>query len=115
MWRRCSAGKWRKRTSEEAADETDSGLTVVAGHSGDAAAGAVVEEEIEEEEADLAHYVDELEEDAAFEELEEETHAAGEHEQPPAGNRGLRGTVIGRCSAVFRRTDFFGRGGRSCG
>ncbi len=31
------------------------------------------EEEIEEEEADLASYVEELEEDAAFEELEEET------------------------------------------
>jgi Rne/Rng family ribonuclease len=42
-------------------------------------AGTVEEEEIEEEEADLAHYVEELEEDAAFEELEEETHAAGEH------------------------------------
>jgi Rne/Rng family ribonuclease len=44
-----------------------------------AAAGTLEEEEIEEEEADLAHYVEELEEDAAFEELEEETHAAGEH------------------------------------
>jgi ribonuclease G len=39
------------------------------------------EEEIEEEEADLAHYVEELEEDAAFEELEEETHAAGEYQE----------------------------------
>jgi Ribonuclease G/E len=46
-----------------------------------AVGGALEEEEIEEEEADLAHYVEELEEDAAFEELEEETHAAGEHEQ----------------------------------
>ena len=56
--------------------------------------GAVEEEEIEEEEAGLAAYVEELEEDAAFEEFEEETHAAGE--QPgtvsetepstPAGN-----------------------------
>ena len=44
-----------------------------------ALAGTLEEEEIEEEEADLAHYVEELEEDAAFEELEEETHAAGEH------------------------------------
>ena len=49
----------------------------------DRAAGAVVEEEIEEEEADLAHYVDALEEDNIFEELEEETHTAGEHDQPP--------------------------------
>jgi ribonuclease G len=39
------------------------------------------EEEIEEEEADLAHYVEELEEDAAFEELEEETHAAGDYQE----------------------------------
>ena len=44
--------------------------------------GTLEEEEIEEEEADLSHYVEELEEDAAFEELEEETHAAGEHEHP---------------------------------
>jgi len=44
-----------------------------------AAAGITEEEEIEEEEADLAHYVEELEEDAAFEELEEETHAAGDY------------------------------------
>jgi Rne/Rng family ribonuclease len=47
-----------------------------------AAAGTVEEEEIEEEEADLAHYVEELEEDAAFEELEEETHAADDYHEP---------------------------------
>ena len=41
-----------------------------------AAAGTVEEEEIEGEEADLASYVEELEEDAVFEEMEEETHAA---------------------------------------
>ncbi len=46
------------------------------------AAGTMEEEEIEEEEADLAHYVEELEEDAAFEELEEETHAADDYHQP---------------------------------
>src|SRR5216683_3269641 len=58
----------------------------VSGHSEPALPGAVAgtleEEEIEEEEADLSHYVEELEEDASFEELEEETHAAGEHTQP---------------------------------
>ena len=32
------------------------------------------EEEIEEEEADLAHYVEELEDDDASKRLEEETH-----------------------------------------
>lgn len=42
------------------------------------ASGTMEEEEIEEEEADLSSYVDDLEEDAAFEEMEEETHAAHE-------------------------------------
>ncbi len=46
------------------------------------AAGTLEEEEIEEEEADLASYVEELEEDAAFEELEEETQAAESYHQP---------------------------------
>ena len=66
------------------ADESDDRLVIVAEDSHRAApagaGGTVEEEEIEEEEADLAHYVEDLEEDAAFEELEEETHAAGEHE-----------------------------------
>jgi len=44
-----------------------------------AASGTVEEEEIDEEEADISSYVEELEEDAAFDEFEEETHAAGEH------------------------------------
>jgi len=39
----------------------------------------VEEEEIEEEEADLSHYVEDLEEDATFEELEEETRAAEDY------------------------------------
>jgi Rne/Rng family ribonuclease len=79
-------GEVADEDDEESSDETDSGLTVAADHSDQpapaaaAATGTVEEEEIEEEEADLAHYVEELEEDAAFEELEEETHAAGEHE-----------------------------------
>ncbi len=47
-------------------------------------AGTLEEEEIEEEEADLASYVEELEEDSAFEELEEETHAAGDQHQHQA-------------------------------
>jgi len=45
-------------------------------------AGTLEEEEIEEEEADLAHYVEALEEDAIYEELEEVTHAADGHEEP---------------------------------
>ena len=47
-----------------------------------APAGTVEEEEIDEEEADLASYVEELEEDAAFEEMEEETHHASEYVEP---------------------------------
>jgi len=45
-------------------------------------AGTMEEEEIEEEEADLASYVEELEEDAAFDEMEEETRAAEDYQQP---------------------------------
>ena len=47
------------------------------------AAGTMEEEEIEEEEADLAHYVEDLGEDAAFEELEEETRAAEDYQEHP--------------------------------
>jgi Rne/Rng family ribonuclease len=48
-----------------------------------ASAGTMEEEEIEEEEADLAHYVEDLEEDATFEELEEETRAAEDYQEHP--------------------------------
>jgi ribonuclease G len=41
--------------------------------------GTIEEEEIDEEEAGLASYVEQLEEDAAFDEFEEETHAAGDY------------------------------------
>jgi Rne/Rng family ribonuclease len=47
-------------------------------------AGMLEEEEIDEEEADLASYVEELEEDAAFEEMEEETRAAEDYHEPVA-------------------------------
>ncbi len=80
-------GEAAEEDDDETADESDDKRVVAAEQRAPAAAaGTVEEEEIEEEEADLAHYVEELEEDAAFEELEEETHAAGEHkhehEQP---------------------------------
>ena len=45
-------------------------------------AGTVEEQVIEEEEADLTHYVEDLEEDAVFEELEEETSAADDYKSP---------------------------------
>jgi len=51
----------------------------------EASAGTMVEEEIEEEEADLASYVEDLDEDEAFEEeeLEEETRHAEGYREPP--------------------------------
>jgi Rne/Rng family ribonuclease len=46
--------------------------------------GTIEEELIEEEEADLASYVEDLDEDAAFEELEEETREAEDYREPVA-------------------------------
>jgi len=45
----------------------------------EAGSGTVEQEEIEEEEADLSSYVEELEEDATFDEMEEETHHADDY------------------------------------
>jgi ribonuclease G len=70
--------------SKEESDDEEDKLSPVREHSDQypsAAAGSVEEEEIEEEEADLAAYVEELEEDEAFEELEEETHAAADYQE----------------------------------
>jgi ribonuclease G len=60
-----------------------------------AAAGTMVEEEIEEEEADLIAYVEDLEEDAVFEEeeLEEETRTAGDYHEPAAGEIAASGEL----------------------
>jgi Rne/Rng family ribonuclease len=44
-----------------------------------ASAGTMEEEEIEDDEADLVSYIEDMEDDA-FEEMEEETHAAGHHD-----------------------------------
>jgi Rne/Rng family ribonuclease len=75
------------RTVHETARETDSvappQLTQEVTHEAtheitrEVAHSAVEEQEIEEEEADLAPYGEELADDEGFEELEEETHAAG--------------------------------------
>jgi Rne/Rng family ribonuclease len=48
----------------------------------DSPAGSVEEQVIEEEEADITHYVEDLEEDAAFDEMEEETSAAADYQAP---------------------------------
>jgi Rne/Rng family ribonuclease len=74
--------------SAEVHDEVDDKTVTIPEHSHQAplsaAAGTMEEEVIEEEEADLASYVDDLEEDAAFEELEEETRSAEEYREPGA-------------------------------
>jgi Rne/Rng family ribonuclease len=57
---------------------------VASGESAFGTAGGTVQEEeiIEEEEADLTSYVEDLEEDSTFEELEEETRAAEDYHPP---------------------------------
>jgi Rne/Rng family ribonuclease len=70
---------------EEEESDAEETLTENAEHSDHAPAaaaqGTIEEEEIEEEEADLASYVAELEEDAGFDEMEEETQAAEDYRQ----------------------------------
>jgi Rne/Rng family ribonuclease len=61
--------------------------------------GTVEEEEIDEEEADISSYVDELEEDAAFDEYEEETHAAGDSVDP-VGEREIAASAGNGSNAV---------------
>jgi Rne/Rng family ribonuclease len=71
----------------EAAGDVDGNRVAPPEHSDHrpvAAAGTMAEEEIDEEEADVASYVEDLEEDEAFDEYEEETHAAGDFAQPAA-------------------------------
>ncbi len=48
----------------------------------DSPAGSVEEQVIDEEEADITHYVEELEEDSVFDEMEEETSAASDYQAP---------------------------------
>ena len=64
------------------------------------------EEEIEEEEADISSYVDELEEDAAFEEMEEEAHTADEFRQPRGTEIAASGEPpVETAVRIFRRSD----------
>jgi ribonuclease G len=77
---------------KEAHDEVVTGLAASEAGSGEPSTptgaafgnpgGHVEEQVIEEEETDLTHYVEELEEDAVFEELEEETSAAEGYHPP---------------------------------
>jgi len=75
--------------AKETPGQEEHNLTAAPEHSDQAppkaAAGALIEEEIDEEEADLASYVEDLEDDAAFDEMEEETqHAENYNRAEPA-------------------------------
>ncbi|MCU1271490.1 MAG: ribonuclease, Rne/Rng family [Acidobacteriaceae bacterium] len=90
-WNREQKGQHERNVAavfgEESGEETgervaEDRMTAVPEHADQAlaaaASGTMEEEEIDEEEADFSAYVDDLEEEVAFEEFEEETHAAGE-------------------------------------
>jgi Rne/Rng family ribonuclease len=64
---------------EHNASEQSNLVPVVAASEGTMEQEEIDEEEGENEDSDLAHYVEELDEDAPFEELEEETLSAGDH------------------------------------
>jgi len=80
--------------SDRALSDTPSSASVGTLSAGTMSAGTMEEEEIEEEEADLAHYVEELEEDAAFDEMEEETHAATEYQEPAGHEMAAAGEPV---------------------
>jgi Rne/Rng family ribonuclease len=74
-------GTATEETHEHAATlpEHSDVVPVVASAEGTLEQEEIDEEESAEEDSDLAHYVEELDEDAPFEELEEETLSAGDH------------------------------------
>jgi Rne/Rng family ribonuclease len=77
------AAVFGEETGGEAGDRVaEDRMTAAHEHSDEAVAaaapGTMEEEEIDEEEADFSAYVDDLEEEVAFEEFEEETHDARE-------------------------------------
>ena len=86
--------------------ESDICLTAAPEHSDPkpyhASAGTMEEEEIDEDEADLSSYVEELEEDAAFDEVEEETHAAEEFHAPADAHEiAASGEAVAESAAPF--------------
>src|SRR5579863_326046 len=77
----------------------------------EAAEGTIEEELIEEEEAELASYVEDLEEDAAFEELEEETRSAEEYREPVAREIAASGESVQTVSETGTAEPFVIEGG----
>jgi Rne/Rng family ribonuclease len=69
-----------EETHEPAPSQHTDLVPVVAASEGTMEQEEIDEEESDEEDSDLAHYVEELDEDAPFEELEEETLSAGDHD-----------------------------------
>jgi len=72
----------QEEEEHEVGEEHDEHPSFEAEHTAFAAPGTMEEEEIEEEEADIASYVEELDEDEQFEELEEETQDANGNHEP---------------------------------
>jgi ribonuclease G len=77
----------------------------------EAAEGTIEEELIEEEEADLASYVEDLEDDTAFEELEEETRSAEEYREPVAREIAASGESVQTVSETSLAEPFVIEGG----
>jgi ribonuclease G len=91
-------------TKEDGREEVDGNRIAPGEHSDQrraTTAGTVEEEEIDEEEADVASYVEDLEEDEAFDEYEEETHAAGDFAQPAAEREIAASAEAGSSVAPF--------------
>ncbi len=82
-------------TTEET--QSPAAVEAVAAYAGPA--GTVEEEVIEEEEADLAHYAEDLEEDAIFDEMEEETQAAEDYQSPRSLEIAATGEPVASSSA----------------
>ena len=90
--------------AEEEDIEADDKLASEPEHSDQAptasSAGTLEEEEIDDEEADLAHYVEDIEEDSAFEELEEETRAAEDYREHGGQEIAASGEPVGEAQAA---------------
>jgi Rne/Rng family ribonuclease len=102
----------------EVHSETDNQLAAVPKHSDEirvfeAAEGTMEEELIEEDEADLASYVEELSIDASFEEdqLEEETREAGDYREPSVPQIAASGEIAQTVSETGAPEPFVIEGG----
>jgi ribonuclease E len=102
-----AAAETREEETEEQAEEQDTLYTPQepSDQAPPRIMGTLEEEEIEDEEADLASYVEELEEDAAFEEVEEETHAAESYHEPATHEIAASGESAAGAAAAEARVE----------